>query len=213
VECGPKPIAPVPKEPREDQSSSPEHARVLIVAMTFVVFLGLFFGAKALWRQSSTPERPEAVIETSLGSIRLSLYVDKSPKTVANFVKLAKSGFYDGIIFHRVIPGFMIQTGCPLGTGSGGPGYSFADEIHPDLVHDRPGLLSMANSGPNTNGSQFFITVGAPRHLDGKHAIFGEVIEGLEVCKKIAYLPRNSRDKPRNPAAMTKVTIEEAKSN
>jgi len=126
-----------------------------------------------------------AMIETDKGTIRLELYDDKTPKTVANFQKLADDGFYDGLTFHRVIPDFMIQGGCPLGTGRGGPGYTFEDEFHPDLRHDGPGVLSMANAGPNTNGSQFFITHVATPWLDGKHSVFGRVIEGQEVVNAI----------------------------
>jgi peptidyl-prolyl cis-trans isomerase B (cyclophilin B) len=117
-----------------------------------------------------------ATITTKHGDIRMQLYDDKAPKTVANFEKLAASGFYDGLKFHRVIADFMIQTGCPKGTGTGGPGYTFADEFHKDLKHDGPGVLSMANSGPNSNGSQFFITHVATPWLDGKHSVFGRVI-------------------------------------
>ncbi len=126
-----------------------------------------------------------ATIVTSRGTIRLKLHADKAPKTVANFEKLAKEGFYDGLKFHRVIPNFMIQTGCPLGTGTGGPGYSFKDEFHKDLKHSGPGVLSMANAGPNTNGSQFFITHVATPWLDRKHSVFGQVLEGQEVVDAI----------------------------
>jgi len=126
-----------------------------------------------------------ATISTNRGTIRLELHDDKTPKTVENFVKLANQGFYDGLKFHRVIADFMIQTGCPEGTGRGGPGYRFADEFHPTLKHDGPGVLSMANAGPNTNGSQFFITHVATPHLDGKHSVFGRVIEGQDVVNAI----------------------------
>jgi peptidyl-prolyl cis-trans isomerase B (cyclophilin B) len=126
-----------------------------------------------------------AVIETSRGNIRLNLHADKTPKTVANFEKLAAEGFYNGLKFHRVIPDFMIQGGCPKGDGTGGPGYKFADEFDKDLRHDGPGVLSMANSGPNTNGSQFFITHVATPWLDGKHSVFGRVIEGQDVVDSI----------------------------
>jgi peptidyl-prolyl cis-trans isomerase B (cyclophilin B) len=118
-----------------------------------------------------------ATIETNKGTIRLELFAEKTPKTVANFEKLAGEGFYDGLKFHRVIADFMIQTGCPQGTGTGGPGYKFADEFHPSLKHSGPGILSMANSGPNTNGSQFFITHIATPWLDGKHSVFGKVLD------------------------------------
>lgn len=126
-----------------------------------------------------------ATIQTNRGTIRLELFADKVPNTVANFVKLATEGFYNGLKFHRVIPDFMIQTGCPYGTGTGGPGYQFADEFHKELRHDGPGVLSMANAGPNTNGSQFFITHVATPWLDGKHSVFGKVVEGQEVVDTI----------------------------
>ena len=126
-----------------------------------------------------------ATIETNRGSIRVELYDEKAPKTVANFETLAKKGFYNGLKFHRVIPDFMIQTGCPEGTGRGGPGYSFKDEFHSDLKHDGPGVLSMANSGPNSNGSQFFITHVATPWLDGKPSVFGRVIEGQDIVDTI----------------------------
>ncbi len=127
-----------------------------------------------------------AIFETSRGTIKLELYEDKTPKTVANFEKLCAKQFYDGLTFHRVIPGFMIQGGCPQGTGVGGPGYQFEDEFHPELRHDGPGVLSMANAGPNTNGSQFFITHLATPHLDGKHSVFGRVTEGQDIVDSIA---------------------------
>ncbi len=126
-----------------------------------------------------------ATIETNKGTIRVLLHADKVPNTVANFEKLAAKGFYDGLKFHRVIADFMIQTGCPQGTGTGGPGYKFADEFHKDLKHNGPGVLSMANSGPNTNGSQFFITHSAQPHLDRKHSVFGQVIDGQKVVDTI----------------------------
>jgi len=127
-----------------------------------------------------------ATIETNKGTIRLELHDDKAPKTCANFEKLAGDGFYDGLKFHRVIPDFMVQTGCPEGTGTGGPGYQFDDEFHADLKHEGPGTLSMANAGPNTNGSQFFITHVATPWLDGKHSVFGRVLEGKDVVDAIA---------------------------
>jgi peptidyl-prolyl cis-trans isomerase B (cyclophilin B) len=121
-----------------------------------------------------------ATITTKHGDIRLQLHDDKTPKTFANFEKLVNDGFYDGLKFHRVIDNFMIQTGCPQGTGTGGPGYNFNDEFHKDLKHDGPGVLSMANAGPNTNGSQFFITHVATPWLDGKHSVFGRVIDDTQ---------------------------------
>lgn len=128
----------------------------------------------------------QATIVTDKGNIVLDLYADKAPNTVNNFVFLARQGFYDGTTFHRVIADFMAQGGDPTGTGTGGPGYKFADEFHPDLKHDGPGVLSMANAGPNTNGSQFFITFAATPWLDGKHTVFGRVTAGLDVLNSIS---------------------------
>lgn len=161
---------------------------------------------------SPQPEKKDAEIvkikiETSLGDIYANLFPVEAPKTVGNFLKLTKSGYYDGLIFHRVIPDFMIQTGDPTGTGTGGPGYTFEDEFTPKLRHDKAGILSMANAGPNTNGSQFFITEAATPWLDGRHSIFGEVTEGLEVVKKITRVPRDSRDKPLESVTMKKVVV------
>ena len=121
-----------------------------------------------------------ATINTTKGTIRLTLSPDKAPLTVLNFVNLSKKGFYDGLTFHRVIPDFMVQGGCPMGSGMGGPGYKFKDEFSPDLKHDKPGILSMANAGPNTNGSQFFITHVPTGWLDNKHAVFGEVVDATD---------------------------------
>src|SRR5918911_25015 len=154
-----------------------------------------------------------AVFDTTEGRFKAKLYQNEAPNTVQNFIDLAegkKTGkrFYDGLIFHRVIPNFMIQGGCPEGTGRGGPGYKFADEFHPSLKHSRPGLLSMANSGPNTNGSQFFVTVAATPWLDNKHSIFGEVVEGYDVVEKISNTPRDSSDRPKKPVKINSVTIE-----
>ncbi|MEM9354413.1 MAG: peptidylprolyl isomerase [Planctomycetota bacterium] len=127
-----------------------------------------------------------ATFTTSKGEIRVQLHDDKVPNTVANFEKLVGEGFYDGLVFHRVIDDFMIQGGCPQGTGTGGPGYTFEDEFHPELKHDGPGVLSMANAGPNTNGSQFFITHVETPWLDGKHSVFGKVLDhGQEVVDSI----------------------------
>jgi peptidyl-prolyl cis-trans isomerase B (cyclophilin B) len=127
-----------------------------------------------------------ATFDTDKGTIRLELFADRAPRTVANFEKLVGDGFYDGLSFHRVIKDFMVQGGCPQGTGTGGPGYTFADEFHPSLKHDGPGVLSMANAGPNTNGSQFFITHVATPWLDGKHSVFGRVLAGQDVVDSIA---------------------------
>lgn len=161
------------------------------------------------------PNEIYAAFDTTEGKFKIRLFADKAPNTVENFVSLAegtKTGkpFYDGTVFHRVIPDFMIQGGDPEGTGRGGPGYQFKDEFHPELRHSRPGLLSMANAGPNTNGSQFFVTVAATPWLDNRHSIFGEVIEGYEVVKKISQVPRNSQDRPNKEVKVTSVKIERA---
>jgi peptidyl-prolyl cis-trans isomerase A (cyclophilin A) len=163
-----------------------------------------------------------ATLKTSMGDIVIRLYEDKAPKTVANFVGLAtgtrewtdpktrekmKQPLYSGTIFHRVDPTFMIQGGDPLGTGYGGPGYRFADEFHPDLKHNKPGILSMANSGPNTNGSQFFITSRPTLGLDGRHSVFGEVVKGLEVAVAIGNVPRDSRERPLKEVRLVEVLI------
>jgi peptidyl-prolyl cis-trans isomerase B (cyclophilin B) len=126
-----------------------------------------------------------ATFDTTKGKIRVQLHDDKTPRTVENFEKLTKDGFFDGLKFHRVIADFMIQGGCPQGTGTGGPGYTFEDEFHPELTHDGPGVLSMANAGPNTNGSQFFITHVPTPWLDNKHSVFGRVFEGQDVVNAI----------------------------
>ena len=126
-----------------------------------------------------------ATIKTDRGDIRLELFREQVPNTVQNFVELTEKGYYNGLTFHRVIPDFMIQGGCPEGTGTGGPGYQFEDEFHPDLRHSGPGILSMANAGPNTNGSQFFITHVATPHLDDRHSVFGKVIEGQDVVDSV----------------------------
>jgi peptidyl-prolyl cis-trans isomerase A (cyclophilin A) len=153
------------------------------------------------------------LFDTTEGQFKVKLYGDKAPRTVENFVSLAdgsKTGkpFYDGTVFHRVIPDFMIQGGDPEGTGRGGPGYKFADEFHPSLKHSKPGLLSMANAGPNTNGSQFFVTVAATSWLDNRHTIFGEVTEGFDVVKKISEAPRNKQDRPVKDVRVNSVKIE-----
>jgi cyclophilin family peptidyl-prolyl cis-trans isomerase len=147
-----------------------------------------------------------ATMHTSEGAIELELFADDAPKTVDNFAKLAGDGFYDGLVFHRVIPDFMIQGGCPLGTGTGGPGYTFEDEINDHKVVR--GALAMANAGPNTNGSQFFIvTTDAAPWLDGKHTVFGQVTSGQDVAERIAQVERDGRDKPKTDVVLERVTV------
>jgi peptidyl-prolyl cis-trans isomerase A (cyclophilin A) len=154
-----------------------------------------------------------AVFDTTEGAFKIRLFADKTPKTVENFISLAegtKTGkpFYDGTIFHRVIPDFMIQGGCPEGTGRGGPNYRFEDEFHPTLKHTKPGILSMANAGPNTNGSQFFVTVAATPWLDNRHSVFGEVVEGYPVVEAISKVARGAQDRPLKEVKLNSVKIE-----
>ena len=154
-----------------------------------------------------------AAFDTTEGKFKVKLFAGEVPNTVDNFVSLAdgtKTGkpFYDGTVFHRVIPDFMIQGGDPEGTGRGGPGYRFADEFHADLKHTKPGILSMANAGPNSNGSQFFITVAATPWLDNRHSVFGEVTDGYDVVKRISEVPRGSGDRPVKEVRINSVKIE-----
>ena len=159
---------------------------------------------------------------TSEGNFTVKLYDQEAPNTVANFIGLAEGTkewtdprtnqkvtqpYYDGVVFHRVIDGFMIQGGDPLGQGIGGPGYNFADEFHPGLRHNKAGILSMANRGPNTNGGQFFITLGPTPHLDNRHSVFGEVSDGMDVVRKIGSVPTDSRDRPRKDVVIERVVI------
>ncbi|MGD9239476.1 MAG: peptidylprolyl isomerase [Desulfobacterales bacterium] len=160
-------------------------------------------------------DRPIAVFETSLGNFEAELYAKECPATVWNFINLAEGrqetsregNFYDGLTFHRVIEGFVIQGGCPRGTGTGGPGYQFKDEFDPSLRHDAEGILSMANAGPNTNGSQFFVTLGPTPHLDDRHSVFGKVIKGIDVVNKIGSVKTAAGDQPTEPVVINKVTV------
>ena len=151
-----------------------------------------------------------AVFETNKGTFEIELFEDKVPVTTKNFIDLVDKGFYNGLIFHRVIDGFMIQGGDPEGTGMGGPGYTIPDEFNKDLRHDSEGILSMANAGPNTGGSQFFITLAATPWLDGHHAVFGKVIEGMDVVRAIGKVKCDGRDKPLEDVVINKVTIKDA---
>ena len=152
-------------------------------------------------------DRYTATIRATDGSVTLELFASEAPKTVNNFIFLAQEGFYNGATFHRVIPGFMIQGGDPIGTGSGGPGYRFADEIFPGRVFDHPGTIAMANAGPNTNGSQFFITVAPTPYLNGAHTIFGRVTSGQEVVDAISRVRRDSQDRPLQPVVIQSVEV------
>ncbi len=147
--------------------------------------------------------------ETTMGTFKAKLYTDKAPITTKNFIDLVNKGFYNGIIFHRVIDGFMIQGGDPTGTGRGGSGVTIKDEFGPGLKHDKKGILSMANAGPNTGTSQFFITLAPQPHLDGKHAVFGEIISGMDIVEKIGKVKTGAGDRPVTEVKMTKVTMVE----
>jgi peptidyl-prolyl cis-trans isomerase A (cyclophilin A) len=192
-----------------------------------VALVSVLSGTAAAGEKEPKVQEPlYAALKTSMGTIVVRLFEDKAPKTVENFTGLAtgtkewtdpktgqkaKRPLYNGTIFHRVIPNFMIQGGDPLGRGTGGPGYKFADEFSPDLKHNKPGILSMANAGPNTNGSQFFITTVPTPHLDGRHSVFGEVVKGQEVVVAIGNVPRGSGDRPLKDVVLEEVVISRGK--
>jgi cyclophilin family peptidyl-prolyl cis-trans isomerase len=152
---------------------------------------------------------PIAILDTNMGTIKLELFASETPITVQNFMKLCRTGFYDGLIFHRVIDGFMIQGGCPRGDGTGGPGYAIKDEFVAGLKHNAQGIVSMANAGPNTGGSQFFITLAPTPWLDGKHAVFGRVIEGIDVVQSIGKVQTGNNDRPLEPVKIKSAKIVE----
>ena len=198
--------------------------KMLILAVTFLFCLTAVTGCAG--PGSKTAEKTEpvkadtslppadpnkknslAVFETSMGTFKVELFEDKAPRTAQNYISLVNKGFYNGLIFHRVIDGFMIQGGDPKGNGTGGPGYVIPDEFHKDLKHTGAGILSMANAGPNSGGSQFFITLDATPWLDGKHAIFGKVVEGLDVVKAIGKVKTGAQDRPQTDVVMKKITI------
>ena len=198
--------------------------KMLILAVTFLFCLTAVTGCagpgsktaeKTEPVKADTPLPPAdpnkknslAVFETSMGTFKVELFEDKVPRTAQNFISLVNKGFYNGLIFHRVIDGFMIQGGDPKGNGTGGPGYVIPDEFHKDLKHTGAGILSMANAGPNSGGSQFFITLDATPWLDGKHAIFGKVVEGLDVVKAIGKVKTGAQDRPQTDVVMKKITI------
>ena len=178
--------------------------------MMIVVFVLMCLLSIPLLGAACAAERATATFDTSMGTFKVELFSDLAPKTAQNFIDLAQKDFYNGVIFHRVIDGFMIQGGDPTGTGTGGPGYKIPDEFGEGLKHDKPGILSMANAGPNTGGSQFFITLVPTPHLDGKHAIFGQVVEGMDVVSAIGKTETGFRDKPVVDVVMKSVTIQPA---
>jgi peptidyl-prolyl cis-trans isomerase A (cyclophilin A) len=188
----------------------------------FVVWIVVHLSADTQLKGASVDPGTYAQFDTSEGPFTVRLFEKEAPKTVANFTGLAEGTkewrdpqtgekknepFYNGISFHRIIEGFMIQGGDRLGTGTGGPGYKFEDEFHPSLRHSRAGILSMANAGPNTNGSQFFITLGPTPHLDNRHSVFGEVVEGMDVVKRIGSVPTGRNDRPVKPVTINQITI------
>lgn len=185
--------------------------KLLLGVMILLLFISSNIFSQKKGTKKMTDSTTVAVIKTNMGTIELELFAKETPKTVENFVGLANKGYYKGIIFHRVIDNFMIQGGDPTGTGSGGKslwGKSFNDEIVPQLVFDKEGLLAMANSGPNTNGSQFFITLAPTTWLNGHHTIFGKVIKGMDVVKAIGKVAKNKSDRPLKDVVMESVTIE-----
>ncbi|GHS99418.1 hypothetical protein AGMMS50276_23010 [Synergistales bacterium] len=182
----------------------------LLAACSFAWAEGAVAAEDAAASDGASPAfgRPVAVFDTSMGVFKVELFTDIAPVTAGNFIELAEKGFYNGVIFHRVIDKFMIQGGDPTGKGSEGPGYTIKDEFGEGLLHDKPGVLSMANAGPNTGGSQFFVTLVPTEWLNGKHAIFGRVIEGMDVVNAIGKTETDRRDRPKTPVVMKTVTIE-----
>ncbi len=187
--------------------------KILYLALMLVVFMttGCMAADKGQTEGEKHMANHIAVFETSLGDFEIALYDDKTPITVKNFIDLANKGFYDGVIFHRVIDGFMIQGGDPTGTGTGGPGYTIEDEFTPDLTFDGEGILAMANTGrPHTGGSQFFITLAKTDWLNGKHTIFGRVTKGMDVVKKIGKVDTDFADRPLEDVVIKHIEIKEA---
>lgn len=181
-----------------------------LVFMTTACAAGSFWDFKKDEGESKVANRI-AVFDTNMGEFEIELFEDKTPITTKNFIDLAQEGFYDGVIFHRIIDGFMIQGGDPTGTGMGGPGYTIEDEFTPELTHESEGILSMANTGrPHTGGSQFFITLAATPWLDGHHTVFGKVIKGMEVVREIGHVKIGPQDRPVHDVVINKITIKDA---
>ena len=181
-----------------------------LVFMTTACAAGSFWDFKKEEGESKVANRI-AVFDTNMGEFEIELFEDKTPITTKNFIDLAQDGFYDGVIFHRIIDGFMIQGGDPTGTGMGGPGYTIEDEFTPELTHESEGILSMANTGrPHTGGSQFFITLAATPWLDGHHTVFGKVVKGMEVVREIGHVKTGPRDRPVHDVVINKITIKDA---
>ncbi len=190
--------------------------KAILILLCVILGAGAFFIANMDNESAAAKEKGAknmnriAVFETNMGTFEIELFEDKAPNTTKNFIDLAQKGFYNGLIFHRVIDGFMIQGGDPEGTGMGGPGYTIKDEFHKDLKHSSEGILSMANANrPNTGGSQFFITLDKTPWLDGHHAVFGKVIKGMDVVKKIGKVDTDFSDRPIKKVVMEKVTIKD----
>lgn len=183
---------------------------LVLVFMTTACAAGSFWDFKKDEGESKVANRI-AVFDTNMGEFEIELFEDKTPITTKNFIDLAQEGFYDGVIFHRIIDGFMIQGGDPTGTGMGGPGYTIEDEFTPELTHESEGILSMANTGrPHTGGSQFFITLAATPWLDGHHTVFGKVITGMEVVREIGHVKTGPQDRPVHDVVINKITIKDA---
>ena len=181
-----------------------------LVFMTTACAAGSFWDFKKDEGESKVANRI-AVFDTNMGEFEIELFEDKTPITTKNFIDLAQEGFYDGVIFHRIIDGFMIQGGDPTGTGMGGPGYTIEDEFTPELTHESEGILSMANTGrPHTGGSQFFITLAATPWLDGHHTVFGKVIKGMEVVRESGHVKTGPQDRPVHDVVINKITIKDA---
>ena len=181
-----------------------------LVFMTTACEAGSFWDFKKDEGESKVANRI-AVFDTNMGEFEIELFEDKTPITTKNFIDLAQEGFYDGVIFHRIIDGCMIQGGDPTGTGMGGPGYTIEDEFTPELTHESEGILSMANTGrPHTGGSQFFITLAATPWLDGHHTVFGKVIKGMEVVREIGHVKTGPQDRPVHDVVINKITIKDA---